>query len=168
MQFQEAACELDPPVDYVGPQRHRPRGSFNPRVDITKGCYILQRPDTEDLSTYPVHLGIVVSEGVVEGGLNNENRVEHVCDVKWYRPHLPKKRGQVMEYSLKERWLNCWDKKWERDLSFPNSERISVNSVLWCFNGRRGKTNGLVSIPKAHARKAQDNLRRCIEADATN
>jgi hypothetical protein len=168
IQFREMACDLDPEVNYVGPQRDRPRASFHPRVDIKKGDFILQRPDTDDLSTYPVHMGLVVSDGVEEGSLNAENKLEHVCEVKWYRPHMTKKRGQVGEYSPKQRWSNCWVKKWEYDPDYAHSEKISVNSVLWSFSPRRTKKLGLVAIPNSHALRAQDNLRRCLEVEAAN
>lgn len=88
-QYQNVACELDSAIDYVGPRRNRPREAFNPRVDIAKGHIIFQRPDTMDLETYPIYLGYVVSE-VEEGEVNAENKVEHVCDVKWYRPYMKK------------------------------------------------------------------------------
>ncbi len=128
----------------------------------------MQRPDTADLSTYPVHMGLVVSDGVQEGGLNAENRLEHVCEVSWYRPHMTNKRGQVGDYLPKQRWSNCWVKKWECDPNYPTSEKISVNSVLWSFSPRRTKKIGLVAIPKSHALRAQDNLRRCLEVEARN
>lgn len=155
------ACELDAREDYVGPMKNRPREAFHPRVDIVKGYFILQRPATEDIENYPVHLGRVVSD-VEEGELNDENKLEHVCLVEWYRPHMGKS-----EVGQRERWKNCWNKKWERDdRGYPQPERISVNSVLWCYKSRNTKT-GLVSIPKPVIAKAQDNLERCKHAEAS-
>lgn len=164
-QHENAACELDTPVDYVGPQRQMPRQAFNPRVDITKGHVILQRPHEMDMDTYPVYMGFVVSD-VEEGELNAENKREHVCFVKWYRPLMPKNRRR--EYSEKERWENCWNKKWERDLvGYKDAEKISVNSVIWSFKPRKNsQVTGYITIPKKDVLKAQDCLARSCEADA--
>lgn len=164
-QYQNVACELDSPIDYVGPRRNRPREAFNPRVDIAKGHIILQRPDTMDLETYPIYLGCVVSE-VEEGEVNAENKLEHVCGVKWYRPYMKKNRGQLQDCNDNIRWQDCWTKKWERDPGYPNTEQISVNTVLWSYKPRKTALTGYVTIPKNHANKAKDNLARCLAVEA--
>src|SRR5450759_5846059 len=107
-------------------------------------------------------MGKVVSD-VREGKVNDDNLIDHVCDVEWYRPFMAtKKRG---DSSLISRWQNCWTKKWERDAGYPGKETISVMTVLWSYKPSRSPKSGLVSIPKANALKAQDNLSRSIEAE---
>jgi hypothetical protein len=75
---------------------------------------------------------------------------------------VAKKRG---DSSLISRWQNCWTNKWERDVGYPEKETISVMTILWSYKPSRSPKSGLVSIPKANALKAQDNLCRSIEAE---
>ena len=114
---------------------------------------------------YHVFLGKVVSE-VQEGELNDDKLLEHVCFVEWYRPFVPaKKRGKSGACSTQSRWENCWEKKWERDPGYPKRERITVNSVLWSYRQKTFPRSGLVTITKAHAAKARNNLSRCLQAE---
>lgn len=157
MIFRNVACELEAQESYVGAQKDKPLQSFDPRIDVGKGDFILQRPDTNDLKTYPVHMGQVVSD-VREGGLNVEKKVQHVCDVAWFRPIM----SDTRIWSPKERWSNCWIKKWEVD---PN-QQVSIepiSSILWSFKGRKGAKS--ITIGKANANKAQDNLERCTQRE---
>lgn len=163
LQYRNVACELDAKVAYVGPRKNKPREAFNPRVDIVKGNYVLVRPDTNDLEVYPIYLGKVISE-VEEGEVNDNDQLEHVCSVEWYRPYIQRKRGQP-ECEPRQRWLDCWNQQWERDPGYC-SEVICVNTVLWSFKARTTAKSGLVRIAKSHAMKAKDNMSRCLENEA--
>ncbi|CAM6127292.1 unnamed protein product [Calypogeia fissa] len=110
-EYRTVACALEVEVDYVGPQKDKPAQAFHPRIDVAKGHFVLVRPDDADLNTYPVHMGLVVTD-VQEGGLNEENEVEHMCDIEWYRPVMPEKH-YGSDWSIADRWLDCWNKKWE-------------------------------------------------------
>lgn len=164
---QIAACQLDSPIQYVGPRRSIPRQAYNPRLHIEKGHMILQRPHENNIGTCPVYMGYVTSDVEIENP--KADIIEHVCQVKWYRPFMEKKRGQREEYSDEERWINCWTKKWERDLRYKNSEEIYISSVLWSFLPRKKPDTtqtGFVTIPKGAAHKAQVCLAKSVEAEA--
>src|SRR5450759_2783711 len=163
--YRNVACELEPDIEFVGPQRAKPREVFYPRSDVRPGDFVLVRPDIKDMVIYPVFLGKVVSE-VQEGQLNDDKLLEHVCFVEWYRPFISeKKRGETEECSIKSRWENCWEKKWELDPGYPRREKISVNTVLWSYQPKKLARSGLVTITKRHALKAKNNLSRCLEAE---
>ena len=108
---------------------------------------------------YPVFLRTVVTE-VKEGEVNDENLLEHECFVEWYRPFVSnKKRGGSGVCSIKCRWQNCWEKKWERDPGYLGTEKVIVNTILWSYKPRKqSPRSGLVKIPVDHARKAKDNF----------
>ena len=161
-EYRKFACELEKPLHYVGPQRHKPKDTFQPRLHIVENNFIFVRPATEDLPFYPVWMGKVVSN-VYEGDVNEEGNVEHMCKVQWYRPYMEKKRGQP-ECSRQDRWRDCWSKKWEKDSGY-DIEAQSINTVLWSFKPRRTPNSYFVTISKTNKEKALDNLQRCIETD---
>ncbi|CAM6085741.1 unnamed protein product [Calypogeia fissa] len=79
--YRNVACELEAAIEYVGPLKNKPPQPYNPRSDIVIGHFVLVRPDIEDLDTYPIHMGQVVSD-VEEGRINEHGQLEHVCNVE--------------------------------------------------------------------------------------
>lgn len=81
--YRNYACELDAAEKYVGPKKSKPKTAFNPRIDVFPTDYVLLRPEDDDLQLYPVHLGQVLDE-VVEGPLDANGKITHVCPVKYF------------------------------------------------------------------------------------
>ncbi|CAM6123717.1 unnamed protein product [Calypogeia fissa] len=161
--YRNVACKLESTQPYCGLLKDKPRQAYNPRSDICIGQFVLVRPHEIDMDTYPIHMGQVVTE-VEEGLINEDGKVEHVCSIEWWRPFLPQIRG-TKGIGRKECFKDCWDKRWERCLEFPDTESISVKSVLFSFKATPTKNGGLVRTAEKNVEKAQDNLARCLEKD---
>lgn len=160
--YRNFACKLEAKNIYVGPQRDKPRDCFNPLDDIGKGMFVLIRPDTEDLKTYPVYLGKVVSD-IIEGEINTAGLQEHICKVEWWRPCI--RNSKKKQYTIAEQYRNCWGKQWEQDPGYSET-MINITTVVWSFKQRQNTKSSKLKIPPSHAKKALDNLQRCLEDEA--
>ena len=102
-----------------------------------------------DRETYPVWLGYTISDICKEEGNINLDKVR----VEWWCPV-----HQLTNVTDKERYLDCWTKRWRRNPCDPD-EWLDIETVLYSWTPKNvpGK-NVRVTIPMDVKKKAKEAL----------
>jgi hypothetical protein len=142
-----------PPSDkhYVGPKKDRPKylglENYEPSTDVECHQFVVVKP--ADRETYPVWLGYTISDICKEEGNINLDKVR----VEWWCPV-----HQLTNVTDKERYLDCWTKRWRRNPSDPD-EWLDIETVLYSWTPKNvpGR-NVRVTIPMDVKKKAKEAL----------